>query len=337
MDKLYEALIQPPLGAGLPRAEGSAEARCLCAYNQTKRCILGVEVACGDFSAISLTERMPQLTPQSGRGLWLAPFRGIPSTDVRVPLDLIYLDAGLKVIEVVELFPTYRVSPSSPPASSVLALPTHTIFSSHTQAGDQVAFGLAEEIERELARLAAPSSTEPATQEEPAPLKEAEVSAVAAPQPVVADSARKAAGAQPWKKVSKPKNWLVRWLFPDPAPADPRRAPRVALPGLTAYFWTGGTPLPHDIRNISATGLYVVTDERWYPGTLVRMALKKAGNGGADTDASITLLVMVNRWGNDGVGLEFVVRDPNEPRGATDSVDQEELNRFLAQIKLSDG
>jgi hypothetical protein len=341
MDRSYEAIIQNPLSSISPPSEELVELRSLVAYNQTKRCILGAKVACGDFSLASLAERMPQLTPQSGRGLLMDPFRGIPSTDVRVPLDLIYLDAGLKVIEIVELFPTYRVSPSSPPAASVLALPTHTIFSSQTQAGDQVAFGLAEEMKRELARLNDSSATAPAAQEELETRKEAEASVVAAPQPVVDDSASNVAGTQPWKKkVSKPKNWLLRLLFPDPEPADPRQAQRVALPGLTAYFWTGGTPLPHEIRNISATGLYVVTEERWYPGTLVRMALKKAGNGEAGTEASITMLVQVNRWGNDGVGLEYVMRDPNKPRdtaGQNDGVDLEELSQFFAQIRPKKG
>ena len=57
------------------------------------------------------------------------------------------------MLAVVELFPTYRVSPSIPPAASVLALPAHSIFSSQTQAGDQIGFGLAEEVERKLAHL----------------------------------------------------------------------------------------------------------------------------------------------------------------------------------------
>ena len=75
------------------------------------------------------------LALKSGEGLWMAPFRGIPETDMRVPLDLIYLDEDCRVIDVVESFPTFRVTPSSPRAASVLALPTHSIYSSQTQAG----------------------------------------------------------------------------------------------------------------------------------------------------------------------------------------------------------
>lgn len=345
MDKSYEALIQPQLGDSLPRADGYAEARHLCAYNQTRGYILGAEVACGDFSFANLAERMPQITPESGTGLWMVPFKGIPATDVRVPLDLIYLDANHQVIETVELFPTYRVSPSSPAAASVLALPTQSIFSSHTQAGDQVAFGLAGETELELARLFGSGSTFPVAQEEPAARETPKRGFAAVPQPAEDDSTEKAATeplaeeaaeARPWmKQVSKPKNWLLRWLFPDPS--DPRKAPRAALPGLSAYFWTGGSPQPHDIRNISDAGLYVVTDERWYPDTLVQMTLKKTGRNGAKAESSITLQARANRWGNDGVGLSFVVRDPRKPRdenaSQTDGIDRKELDRFLARIK----
>ena len=42
----------------------------------------GREVACGDFSFASLKDRLPKLKPQSGAGLWLDPFKGIPTTDV---------------------------------------------------------------------------------------------------------------------------------------------------------------------------------------------------------------------------------------------------------------
>jgi hypothetical protein len=78
----------------------------------------------------------------------------------------------------------------------------------------------------------------------------------------------------------------------------------------------------------------VVTDERWYPGTLVQMTLKKTSGNGAKIESSISLMARANRWGNDGVGLGFVVRNPRKP-STTDiqSVDREELDRFLERIK----
>ena len=87
----------------------------------------------------------------------MAPFRGIPETNMRDPLDLIYLDEDCRVIEVVESFPTFRVTPTSPQAASVLALPTHSIYSSQTQQGDQLVLCVAEEMQRRLERFSSSS------------------------------------------------------------------------------------------------------------------------------------------------------------------------------------
>jgi hypothetical protein len=87
--------------------------------------------------------------------------------------------------------------------------------------------------------------------------------------------------------------------------------------------------------------LYVITEERWYPGTLVQMTLKKAKNGGTGTESSISLMVRANRWGNDGVGLAFVVRDPRNSRNGdaaeTSAIDREDLDQFLARIGHGNG
>jgi hypothetical protein len=338
MDKPYQFLIDHPLGESLPRADGYVEARYLCACNQTRDCILGKEVACGDFSFAYLVDRMLELRPQSGTGLWLVPFKGIPADDARVLLDLIYLDANCRVIAVVELFPTYRVSPSIPQAASVLALPTDTIFSSGTQVGDQVTFILTEEVEQELALHHFSSALGFTARERPKPREEAKPVAAALPQPAEEPTAAKPAEtpveAQPWmKQPSKPKNWLLRW-FSRETPQDPRKVQRIALPGMIAYFWDGGAPRAHEIRNISDTGLYVVTNERWYPGTLVQMTLKKTGSNGAKVEATISLMARANRWGNDGVGLGFVVRDPRRPSPDDDqAVERDQLDQFLARIK----
>ena len=94
----------------------------LCAYNQTRECFLGLEVAAADLSFAALKDLLGKLALKSGEGLWMSPFRGIPDTNMRGPLDLIYLDEDCRVIEVVESFPTFHVTPSSPHAASVLAL-----------------------------------------------------------------------------------------------------------------------------------------------------------------------------------------------------------------------
>jgi PilZ domain len=110
----------------------------------------------------------------------------------------------------------------------------------------------------------------------------------------------------------------LRWLFPDlvihesPKPRDRRRADRQSLPGLIAYFFTGGAPEPHKIRNISVTGFFLETEDRWMPGTVVRMTLQKLGSKGDDPSDTITVNSRIVRWGPDGEGFEFILTDLDE-------------------------
>lgn len=111
---------------------------------------------------------------------------------------------------------------------------------------------------------------------------------------------------------------LLRWLFPhlvieEPdEPEDRRRADRQSLSGLVAYYFTGGSPAPQRITNISVTGFYLQTDERWMPGTVVRMTLQRLGSKGDDPADTITVNSRIVRWGPDGEGFEFILTDLEE-------------------------
>jgi uncharacterized membrane protein (UPF0127 family) len=91
-----------------------------------------------------------KLTLGLDEGLWIVPSRGIHTVGVLFPLDLVYLDENHQVLHVVESFPTFRISPLISNAASVLELPTHTIYSSQTQPGDQLLICVAEEMENRL-------------------------------------------------------------------------------------------------------------------------------------------------------------------------------------------
>lgn len=69
-------------------------------------------------------------------------------------------------------------------------------------------------------------------------------------------------------------------------------------------------PGVHVIRDISATGLYLVTRERWPVGSEVRMSLQRTGQSFQGPHSPITLQLRVTRWGADGVGLEFAGPHP---------------------------
>jgi hypothetical protein len=104
------------------------------------------------------------------------------------------------------------------------------------------------------------------------------------------------------------------WLYPnlrldrvEQKRSEERRAVRLPLPGLVAYFFTGGSPRPHPIKDISVTGFYMCTDERWLPGTIIRVTLQMVGTSGEGGRETITVHSRVVRWGADGGGFEFVL------------------------------
>jgi hypothetical protein len=380
----------------LSKIAGQAEPGQNCALNQSRECFLGLHVVAGDFSLSSLTDWMATLRPNSSTGIWMVPFRGILTADVPVPLDLLYLDEECRVIDTVEFFPTFRVSPSSPTAASVLALPSHSIFSSQTQRGDRLVVCPVDEMDWHLEQMEQSGQLQPSGQfdqntgtmasspqsalpsyvqgpvlvrdepkkvvsfpmreeshgnAQPAPVREerGEIAGPVAPGYAVLEPVQPFAqpSAPPQSpsprdtpvthgKPTKPsRNWLQRWLSPEPA--EPRKSSRDPVSGLTAYFFTGGAPVAHEIRDFSATGLYVVTAERWYPGTVIRMTLSKPDTGQAPSERSITIEVRSVRWGNDGVGVEFLIAPPRKSgRGKPsplDPVDSAQLVRFLKPLK----
>jgi hypothetical protein len=352
---------QPGLGA-LAGGATHVEPGKHCAYNQTRECFLGSDVEAGDFSVASLNARLPSLEPKSGAGLWLVPFRGISPLGVRVPLDLLYLDRNCAVIEAVESFPYFQVSPFSPPAASVLVLSARTIESTQTQPGDQVVVCEPEEMKRRLERLpsskadadvaqrAAPSQDE-ANRSVPGrvlqfedrtrqkrPNQDSPIEDLPSEDHTLVQQPPEKGPVEPEMKNIKPaKSWLQRLLSPDPP--EPRKASRESLPGLAAYFWTGGVSEEHGIRDVSPTGLYLFTTERWYPGTVVRMTLTDRRE--PTVERSITVNACVVRWGNDGVALQFVLQNARDRRqgqaplvdGMVHGVDKQRVDEFLQRLR----
>jgi len=314
------------------------------AYNQTSECFLGMDVIAADSSSASPNEWTPALTLKHDAGLWLVPFRGIPESRVQVSVDLIYLDEKCRVIDVDESFPAYRASTSIPPASSVLALPTQSIASSNTRKGDQLILCAAEEMDCRLKHMPISSVAPPDLgSSDSASLSSFSSSGQDVPQLMngSADLGLRteenlyAGSVQPKvQKFSSPKNWLKRWLSP-----DPRKAHRQSISGLSAMFWTGASPeVSHDVSDISSTGMFLLTDERWCRGTVIRILLTSIGNRVENSEHSISVQARVVRWGNDGVGLQFLVQDKQKFRGGQngfgEGANRSELDEFLRRIGI---
>ncbi len=121
-----------------------------CVYNQTRECFLSLGVTPADTIFKRLKGLIGRFNMRSDEGLWVVPSSGVHTWGVLFPLDLIYLDENYRVVCVTEHFPRFRVGPLKIHAASVLELPTHTIYSSQTQPGDQLVICAADEIEERL-------------------------------------------------------------------------------------------------------------------------------------------------------------------------------------------
>ena len=132
-------------------------------------------------------------------------------------------------------------------------------------------------------------------------------------------------------------SWWRKLLLGEPD--EQRWGARSALPGLVAYFFTGSAPKPHRVRDISTSGLFVLTSERWYPDTFVRLTLTDERETTAKR--SITLHARAVRSTDDGVALEFHLHEKDEPlRGFASHIDEltgsvsiKELREFVARFK----
>jgi uncharacterized membrane protein (UPF0127 family) len=318
------------------------ESQKFCVYNQTRESFLSLGVTLADATPVHLTGLIERLTIKPDSGLWVVPYRGIPSARGLSPIDLVYLDSDYRVIQEVESFPTSTVEPMKGNAASALVLPAHTIYSSQTQPGDQLVICVADEMERRLERLSGSFNSTglaPSNVSSKAMQPETEVSKPR-PQPIRSTNVQSIfQGSDEMNnfepKTARPnslKTWLQNWLS-----SDRRRSHRQPLPGLVAYYWTGGTPRAYQISDISTSGFYVLTEERWFPGTLVLMTLQRTDSSGRNTEDSIAVQSRVVRWGSDGLGLAFVLSraiDLSNGEALRDSgADKKTLDRFLQRLK----
>jgi len=97
------------------------------------------------------------------------------------------------------------------------------------------------------------------------------------------------------------KNWFVK-----EAPPERRGAERVRSPWLVANQFGGAESKKHNIRDISSTGVFLLTEDRWQPGELVSIALRRKDEPELSPNQGIPVQVRAVRWDKDGVALCFV-------------------------------
>jgi len=116
-----------------------------------------------------------------------------------------------------------------------------------------------------------------------------------------------------------------------------RKLRRIAVSKLVAYYWDGGVPIPHIIRNISLTGVYLETEQRWYPGTIVTITLQKIDSAITDPLRAIAVQAKVIRSDADGVGLRFVPHEAGritfEHPGPGEIADKSVIRGFFDSLR----
>jgi len=320
------------------------ETRKYCVYNQTRESFLSLGVVIADSAARQLKVMLEDLSVKNDAGLWLTPFRGIPATKGLTPVDVIYLDDENRVIQAIESFPNHAVELAREQPASALILAGYTIFSTQTQPGDNLLICAPEEMEDRLGSANSSNRRNQLELNRSAQFKTARTAVADSPVEVIRSAELQSAHQRLVEKDSaepfdnRNASWFIRflrWLS-----TDRRGSKRHPLPGLVAYYWTGGAPQAFHIADISNNGLYLLTDERWFPGTMILMTLQRTNTDGDDPDDFISVLTKVIRWGTDGVGLSFVPSntvDLNSGETLPETgVGRKALHRFIQRVQQSD-
>ena len=121
-----------------------------CIFNKKRESFLALNVVRADTHMARLKGLLGTLRLRSDQGVWVIPSQGIHTIGLRFAIDLIYLDANDRVIELIESFGTFRIGPLRMNCASVLELPTRTIYHSQTQVNDELLICLPEELSRYL-------------------------------------------------------------------------------------------------------------------------------------------------------------------------------------------
>jgi hypothetical protein len=126
---------------------------------------------------------------------------------------------------------------------------------------------------------------------------------------------------------------FLRWLYP-----DQRKTNRHAMPALIAYLGAVRTSQVYTVGDVSMAGFYMLTDERWLPGSEMPVTLQRTD--AEDLPATITLLATAIRSGPDGVGFSFALVG----HSAAQSIDprsgpwglEDDLRQFLEGLNLTE-
>jgi hypothetical protein len=268
------------------------------------------------------TEREPinvvakNLNGIANNGLLLSPYRGIPQVGGTPDLDIIYIDRHFRVVRCLEGYRHGSITLPDISASSALILPSGRASAARIQVGDKL----------DVRDVATGSRWGGASE--------------ALDQGSSLEEDRSA--NDELQRPPKPPGKGLRGIFgrlmgskEKPKSLDRRKAERRVIPGLVAFFSLTSLRKGFGVKSISTEGFYVLTEERWPPGTSVMVSLQIINPASQQIEAMIAVQSKVVWLGTDGVGFAFD-DDPthrNRHLSATGIEEMQQLKKFLQMIR----
>ena len=110
------------------------------AFNRTRRAHLATALAVADTHWTRLRGLLGLGSNdfRNGSGLWIVPCHGVHTLGMGFPIDVLYLDRGLKVVDLRPEVRPWRFTPVLRHATSVLELPCGTAAETNTAVGDTI-------------------------------------------------------------------------------------------------------------------------------------------------------------------------------------------------------
>ena len=107
-------------------------------FNKAKETFLAYRVKVADSMLTRLVGLLGKRGLDPDSGLWIIPSRGVHTLGMAFDIDVIFLDKDLKVVGLREMMRPFSITGLYMDAESALELPSHSIFKSRTEIGDEL-------------------------------------------------------------------------------------------------------------------------------------------------------------------------------------------------------
>jgi uncharacterized membrane protein (UPF0127 family) len=114
-------------------------------HNRTRGAIVAVSVSVADTPKSRRVGLLRHKNLEPGEGLWIYPTQAIHTFGMQFPIDVVFLDRGLRVKRVYHRLRPYRWTSFVWGAQSVLELPSGSVAGTGTAVGDELQFSPCED------------------------------------------------------------------------------------------------------------------------------------------------------------------------------------------------